>query len=310
MGTRNTMGVSIFDGINLPGGRAGELLSTTGKVLYVGSVAVPGGVVGVDDAALGDNPRQPYATVDFGYGQLAASRGDVLCVLPNHAETVTTAITLDIVGATIVGLGVGTNRPTVTVSGTIDGVDVTAAGNTMHNLEIVEVADATSFVNIAAADFTLSGCYLNGAAIPEIAITVTAAGDRFIIEDCYFYASADGINNVVGFEGQATDWTIRRCIMNYGAAGIDEGVVQSSFDCEGGVWADTIVIGADLLVFDFNSSVNAEGDGILTGIRVAAGAPIADIEVAIDHGGYNAVDVLLSDLVSTSGGRIPVVTPA
>lgn len=243
MGSRNTMGVSIFDGINLPGGRLGELLSTTGKVTYVGSVAVPGGVAGVDDAALGDNPRQPFATIDFAYGLATANRGDVVCVLPNHAETVTTAITLDVAGVTIVGLGVGANRPAVTVSGAIDGVTVTSDGNTMHNIEIIEVADATSFVNIAGADFTLSGCYLNGAAIPEIAITIAAGGgsDRFIIEDCYFYASADGINNVVGFEGQATDWIIRRCIMNYGVAGIDEGVVQSSFDCNGGVWSDTLI---------------------------------------------------------------------
>src|SRR3990167_6673223 len=131
----NTSGVNVFAG-------APPLVSpaSTGRVFYVGSVAVPGGVVGANVAgAHGDSPKRPFSTIDYAIGQCTASRGDVIYVLPGHSETITAAagIDVDVAGVSIVGLGAGRNRPEVIVDATsavgVD-IDIDAANCTIENI--------------------------------------------------------------------------------------------------------------------------------------------------------------------------------
>ena len=60
----NIAGLSVFAGA--PPMNDLDLFATTGRVFYVGSVAAPGGVVGVDAAgAYGDSPQRPFAALDY-----------------------------------------------------------------------------------------------------------------------------------------------------------------------------------------------------------------------------------------------------
>src|SRR3990167_220777 len=116
-----------------------ETVGNTGRVFFVGNSTVhaPGGIAGADinNGKYGASPNQPFATLDFAIGRTVANRGDTIFVMPNHAETVAAAagIAVDVAGISIIGLGVGENRPRFTFS---------AAGST-----IAISADDVKFLN-------------------------------------------------------------------------------------------------------------------------------------------------------------------
>ena len=310
----NQSGINIFAGAPL---LADDLYATTGRVFYVGNVAVPGGVVGVDAAgSFGDSPKTPFATWDYAVGQCTGGRGDLIIITPGHAETITTAVALDVIGIRTVGLGWGRLRPAFTASGAIDCVNVTAANCHIHNLRFVgAAADVTAQVNIAAADFWASKCVFQQDATPLYAITVARAGSRFYLDQCEFLGTAAGPDGAVQFEGAGgtgiqENWRIMNCVFDYADTGVDLGVIQSSFETIGGLALNCTMIGVDTLIADFNSSVSAQGDGLLANILVVAGAGIADIDTAIDHGGYSSANVLITDSVTESAAKTPLATPA
>ena len=87
-----------------------------------------------DTAGFGRTPDAPFATIDYAVGQCTASQGDIIYVMPGHAEVLAAAadLALDVIGISVIGLGNGPLQPTVTL-GTADtaDVDVDAAGITV-----------------------------------------------------------------------------------------------------------------------------------------------------------------------------------
>ena len=87
---------------------------------------------------------------------LAQSRGagyhDVIVVLPGHAESPSAAITLDVAGVWVLGLGWGNDRPTVTSSNATNAVAMTAASCRLSNiLFVLGVATTTHAINVTGA---------------------------------------------------------------------------------------------------------------------------------------------------------------
>lgn len=94
---------------------------------------------------------------------VVASRGDVVLVLPGHAETISssTALTISKAGLTIIGLGEGALRPTFTLdTATSATINVTAANVTIRNMIFVAnlAAIVAAFTTTTATDFALIGC--------------------------------------------------------------------------------------------------------------------------------------------------------
>lgn len=58
---------------------------TTGNIWFVGSAT------GTNGEGYGKSPAAPFATIDYAVGQATASNGDVIYVMPYHAETVSAA---------------------------------------------------------------------------------------------------------------------------------------------------------------------------------------------------------------------------
>lgn len=104
----------------------------------------------------------PFATLSYAVSQCVANRGDVIMVKPGHAETISsaTALTLSTAGVAIIGLGVGTNRPTFTLdTATTATINVTAANVAIKNcIFTANFADIVSFFTLTTAkNFTLEG---------------------------------------------------------------------------------------------------------------------------------------------------------
>lgn len=105
---------------------------------------------------------RPYATLDYAVGKCTANNGDLILVKAGHTETVTAAggLDLDVAGITIIGLGNGSDRPTVnfTTAVTAD-MDVDADNITISNFLFTGGIDAlTGPIDINAADFTMLDC--------------------------------------------------------------------------------------------------------------------------------------------------------
>lgn len=321
----NIPGINIFSSIPP---LVDPIFDTTGRVFFVGSTAVPGGVVGVDAAgAYGDSPQRPFATIDYAHNQCAANRGDLIIVLPGHAETTTAAITCDLAGVRIAGLGVGRNRPAITANfaSAGDTLTITAASVWIKNLRFVASSAAqTSQINIGAADATIQDCVLEQGANNVVtgsvtgAITIASGAHRFKIKDCLFLGTANGPDYAIAMDigvAQANipdDWEVTGCTFNYVAgAGLDLAGIYFNNITEGYLVKDCIFMGMDATALDFNSIATAGvgGDGFAINCQVFPSTSLATIANLNDLGGTACVDMRVHNAQDdTNAARIPATT--
>ena len=95
-----------------------------------------------------------------------ASGADVIYVLPGHTETISsaTALTLSIVGIRVIGLGQGTDRPTITLdTATTATINVTANNISFENfIFVANFADIVALFTLTTAkNFTLRNVEIN-----------------------------------------------------------------------------------------------------------------------------------------------------
>ena len=130
-----------------------------------------------------------YTTLAAALASCVASRGDTILVAPGHTETVVgadgIAFTSTAVGATIIGLGRGASRPTITfTTSTAAQVVVDQANVTLKNLVFVCGIDAqVAMISVTAADVTFDGCELrtnSGTIGAVLGILTAATATRFV----------------------------------------------------------------------------------------------------------------------------------
>lgn len=109
----------------------------------------------------------PFSTIANAVSNCVAGRGDVIFVKPGHAETIAAAasIVLSKSGIALIGLGIGSNRPTLTWSTAASTITVTASNVSLYNFLFVgsmaTTFTVTAFSNanaVVANDFTIDSC--------------------------------------------------------------------------------------------------------------------------------------------------------
>lgn len=138
-----------------------------GKVFWVGNSTVMGD--GQNVTASNGNPgtiRQPFATIAGAISNCTAGRGDIIFVKPGHTESVSAAagLVLSKAGIAIIGLGVGSQRPTIT----LDTADTATITVTANDVTVSNILFKANFLNIAtcfaianaqvATGFCVDGC--------------------------------------------------------------------------------------------------------------------------------------------------------
>jgi len=212
-----------------------------GDLFFVGA-----GVTGAsDNANWGKTPEKPFATLDYAIGQCTSSNGDVIVVMPGHTETVTSTIEVDITGLTIIGVGVGQSRPTLTqgTSGSDNVMEIKATDALIENLYFKGSTTGTSevFIDVQTTKHraVIRNCVFEQNTKNLEAITIAAGTDDIIIEDCRFMGVAAGADMAIIFEdaqaGETCDrCIIRRCTFNYeGSSGCDLGCIVVSMSSGG-----------------------------------------------------------------------------
>lgn len=116
-----------------------------GNIFFVDSGSTTGG----DTSGFGQSPDSPFLTIDFAVGQCTASNGDVIYVMPGHAESLTAAaaIAADVAGISIIGVGVGNTRPVITFASTDNAATWTVSANNVKIRNVVLVCNDDALTN-------------------------------------------------------------------------------------------------------------------------------------------------------------------
>lgn len=147
-------------------------VTNPGQIFYVNSTTViaDGGIGGANG-----NPgtyQKPFATIAYAITRCKANRGDIILVMPGHTETVTAAGTIaaSVAGVSIIGLGNGNKRPTITLN-----------------------TAATASITVSAANVTFKNIIFS-ANFADITKLFTVTAKYFLIEDCRIQATAADMN--------------------------------------------------------------------------------------------------------------------
>ena len=133
-----------------------------------------------------------------------ANMNDIVVVLPGHTETISSADFMDnlVAGCSIVGLGVGSDRPTFTWSAAAATWLVDQANVYHENLVFKMAGDGGGTALTVAAAMTVSadGAYfkkcefetsIDADELAAIGLTITGA-DNVTLDGCYVYGLSDG----------------------------------------------------------------------------------------------------------------------
>lgn len=179
----------------------------SGTVFWVNNstVLAKGGIAGSNNN--NGSYQQPFSTIDYAIGRMTPERGDIVVVMPDHAEDVSAAggITLDVVGGSVIGLGSGANRPTITMSNTASSIAISAASTTFQNFIVTPSVDSVvSPVVISAADVWVDYEHRDASSAIEAvrAILTTAAADNLNINLKYSgFTAGNAVVNAVRLVG-------------------------------------------------------------------------------------------------------------
>lgn len=270
----------------------------TGNVFFVDSGA------GADNAGAGygSSPAKPFATLDYAVGQCTASNGDVIYLMPGHAETIVadSGVDIDVAGITVIGLGHGAARPTFTFTTAVTAdFKLAAASTRVENVLFLGGIDATTgVIEISAADCQLINCeYRDSTGQATDVIITTADADRLLIDGLNFNgAAAAGANSAIALVG-ADDVEIRnfRIYGNFAVGAIDLRTTASArVDIhDGKIWTENA---ADIAIVD---TITGSTGHIGPELRIMLQDNAANITTAVTGATFQMFDpVYICNLVN------------
>lgn len=156
----------------------------TGTILFVDA----SNTAATDSASYGNNPKdRPLATIDYAIGLATASKGDVIFAMPGHTETLAADIAVDKKGLSIIGLGMGNDKPTLTFDTTTDEINVSVDSCLIKNFRLVSgVNNLANFIDVAAHFCTIEDCdFVTSNTFEAYAgINLTTTYDHLTIKNC------------------------------------------------------------------------------------------------------------------------------
>lgn len=159
-----------------------------------------------------------FATIEYALAQCTADQGDVIVLVPGHNEAVSTAgaIDLDIAGIYVIGMGSGTDMPTIDFDADVGSVTVGADNITIENVRFRVSANSTNVgldIEDGVSYVTVRGCQFGFAETAtdefDISLRTGDASNYITIENCLFAGGAQAAVDAILFN-KDTDHTIIR----------------------------------------------------------------------------------------------------
>lgn len=189
-----------------------QFLGTGGRIFWVGNRSgLPSGN--------GSSPDYPFSTINAALAACTASRGDIVYVLPGHAENISAADSWSslVAGTKIIGLGTGVDRPTFTWTATAGTVLLDQANVLIQNCRLLLAGSLSSTsaltvtvgIPVTAAGCQIVMCDINVAVDTDQlctdAITLSAAADDFTLQGNYIWGGTTGTVTSVAVTTGAVD---------------------------------------------------------------------------------------------------------
>jgi hypothetical protein len=193
-----------------------------GTIFYVDSGASGAGIAGL-------SPGDAFATVDQAINLSIA--GDVIIALPGHAETISNATSLvpDVAGVSIIAVGVGARRPTITFD------------------------NASSEIIISAASVLFSGFRIRTSGTIDVALAITVTGDDCVVEDIDMRELSTTSQIIVGI---FLNVALRAKVLNCNFLGLAGDATVTAIRMTGSTGLE---IAGNRLVGNFQGSADATG---------------------------------------------------
>jgi hypothetical protein len=153
--------------------------------------------VGSDSGNRDGTLEDPFDTIDYAIGRCTANKGHVIVVMPSHAETISAAagIAADVAGVKIVGIGDGSDKPTLTLStATTADINVSAANVLFRNFRLVcNIDSLVNFFDLDADWCWIEDCDFVTSSTKEALgfINLATTKDNFFIRRCSFLQPTD-----------------------------------------------------------------------------------------------------------------------
>ncbi len=186
-----------------------------------------------------DGVNRVFTTIAAAVAVCTASQGDTIYVLEGHTETVTAAIDLNVAGISVIGLGNGPLRPTITGNGTIDAVTISAANVTFENFAFAAPGtdEQTAMINVGAAGATIRKIFGIGSTTSKNVvdcITIASGADDCTIDDVQIYNSVVAVNSFLSIEAAVARLTLTniRFFGTVATAGIIDAAAATSLFME------------------------------------------------------------------------------
>jgi len=176
-----------------------------------------------DTAGYGRNPDRPFATIDYAVGQCTANNGDVIYVMPSHTETIGAAgaITLDVKGIFVIGLGIGDDRPVLNYTDTAGTVAVDDCDIVLRHFRVTQGVDAVvTMFDVNSDDFEMDDIeFVEAAAAQAVSFVDLDGGganacDNFHMYNCKVVQTAAGADQVVDIAQIHDGIEIKGCYMD------------------------------------------------------------------------------------------------
>jgi hypothetical protein len=211
---------------------------TTGVVYYVDSN-------NGNDTSAGTTPATAMATLAAALAVATANKGDVIILMPGHAETLTAELTVNVEGVSILGLGQGDNRPQITF-GTDTAAGLTIASDNVTIRDVIFKNDIDSQVHmfdVTKAYFVLDHCELWEGSSKQVLDYIDFSGadaDHCTIRDCQIVSKAAGANSGIKIGAAIDDLRLlgNRVIGDFSDAALQNptGTVATNLLIAGGVY--------------------------------------------------------------------------
>ena len=227
---------------HLDGADLSNCTGLTGNTWIETLIRLPGSIFYVDSNAAGSATglswTNAHVTLNAAVALCTADSGDTIFVAPGHTETLgagADGVDVDVAGVTIIGIGVGEDRPLFDYDTATDefviGADDVSIANLTFKANVTTVAKAID-VEAGMENFKIRDCrfYVELTGTDEFtdAIIAAAGCDNGLIENCDFEMGAGGAESAISTAG--TDYLIiRDCRINgdYSVANIEDATTAS-----------------------------------------------------------------------------------
>ena len=290
-------GVSSF---GMPVLGMGEETMTTGNVFFVDS-----GAANASDGNTGAAPTVPCATINGGIGKCTANNGDIVFVMPGHAESITATIALDVAGVWVRGLGWGDNRPTITATGSILAFTISAASCRVSNIICAPGgASVLAAFSITGAGVIVENCETRPHATSEFLGIISTAANDTVIRWNKFYSLSTGAGASTGiYLSSAARAQIYGNVVNgnFSVAALDN-VGGSAAAVTDAVISHNVIRNYSATAGDLAIDMHDSATGLLAYNLFGGGLALAS---NFDPGNLYCLHNFLSDAVDVSAVAIP-----